>query len=330
MKRLSIQLWVAVLCLFSASWVNAQTISVKASIDSSSTIKIGEQVKLRIEIDQPKSVRAVFPIFTDTVSSSVEWIETLKTDTVVNGGNYHIRQDYVITSFDSGYHQIRPLTIVCNAKDRSDTFRTNPLYLQVTTVPVDTTQAIKDIHAPYSAPWTFADIWLYLVIALALVLIGVGIWLYMKMRKHEPIFSVSKPKEPAHVIALRSLDSLRSEKLWQQGKEKQYYTKLTDIIRQYIEERYQVSAPEMVSDEVITAMKQVKLENYSDIDLLVSIFTTADLVKFAKAHPLPDENEVTLLNAYQFINNTKPYVVVEPKPENEESAENKGKTDLKQ
>lgn len=320
MKTIGVKFWLGFLAMGCSGLIQAQTISVKASIDSTDKIKIGEQVKLRLEVDQPKNMVVTMPVFSDTVASAVEWVETLKTDSTINGDNLHILQDYVITSFDSGCHRIAPIEIVFSLQGHTDTLRTEPLFLKVFTIPVDTTKEIKDIHAPYSAPWSFADIWLYLVIALALIIVGLGIWFFTKLRKNEPIFASYKSTDPAHVIALRNLDALRAEKVWQQGKEKQYYTRLSDIIRLYIETRFHVAAPEMTSDEIITAMKKVKLESFSDIDLLVSLFTTADLVKFAKARPLPDENEVAILNAYQFVNNTKPFVSVDTKQESEDAS----------
>ena len=297
--------------------LNAQSFKVKAVIDTT-RIKIGDQVRLSLEVDQPKNAKVTFPLFSDTITSKIDVVNNLKADTIVSAGNLHIKKDYVITSFDSGYHQVNPLVFVITVAGKTDTLRSDPLFLQVFTLPVDTTKEIREIKPVFGVPITFADIWIYLVVALGVIIIGFAIWYFIKQRKNEPFFAIRKAQEPPHIIALSDLDALRAEKLWQQGKEKLYYTRLTEIIRVYLEQRYHLLALEMTSDETLQAFKSLSIENPADIDLLKVIFLTADLVKFAKANPLPNENEICLLNAYQFINNTKVFDQADNKAEETE------------
>jgi hypothetical protein len=190
-----------------------------------------------------------------------------------------------------------------------DTIRTAQLYLIVLTVPVGNAKDINDIKPPYSAPFTIAEILLYILIGVGVIILAFVIWFLVKKYRKEPIFAARKLIEPAHVVAIRELDKLRAEKLWQQSKGKEYYTRLTEIIRVYLEQRYEILALEMTSDEIIHALRNIMVEDMTSIDLLRKMFTTADLVKFAKLQTLPDENEINLLNAYQFVNNTK---LIEP------------------
>jgi flagellar basal body-associated protein FliL len=162
------------------------------------------------------------------------------------------------------------------------------------------------------APITLKELLPYIfwgiLIILALVIILLLIWYFVTKHKKGKVFGPKKITEPAHVIALRELDNLRTEKLWQNGKEKVYYTKLTEIIRVYIEQRFGIYALEMTSDEIVNALNSIILDEKSSVELVKNILFIADLVKFAKGMPLPDENEIGLLNAYQFVNNTKPVV----------------------
>jgi hypothetical protein len=125
------------------------------------------------------------------------------------------------------------------------------------------------------------------------------------LKKNKPLLPTRTSIEPAHVIALRNLDLLKEAKLWQQGQVKQYYTNLTDIIRIYIEQRFEVPAMEQTSDEILASLRKIAIEDESCFAALKEILLLADLVKFAKALPLPNENESNILNAYLFVNHTK-------------------------
>ena len=284
--------------------VSAQILKINAHFDST-TILIGDQVKLRLEVDQPKGAKVTFPLFSDSITGKIKVVKTLPPDTVQNGGNLHIQQEILVTSFDSGYHSLPPLIFPYQMASVKDTIRTSPLYLIVLTMPIGKEADIHDIKPVYKAPFTLLEIWFYIAIGLGIVIIAFVAWFLYKKYRKEPIFISRKPPEPAHVIALRDLDKLRAEKLWQQNQVKQYYTRLTEIIRLYIEHRFDVMALEQTSDEILVSLKKVYLEDLLALELLKKILVTADLVKFAKSQPLPDENEICLLDAYQFVNNTK-------------------------
>jgi hypothetical protein len=287
---------------------NAQILKINARFDSTS-ILIGDQVKLRIEVDQPKDAKVHFPVFADTLAPKIKVVKVFRPDTVPKNGNLHIQQDVLVTSFDSGYHYVAPLVFPFEMGTIKDTIRTAQLYLIVLTVPVGNAKDINDIKPPYSAPFTIAEILLYILIGVGVIILAFVIWFLVKKYRKEPIFATKKLIEPAHVVAIRELDKLRAEKLWQQSKGKEYYTRLTEIIRVYLEQRYEILALEMTSDEIIHTLRNIMVEDMTSIDLLRKMFTTADLVKFAKLQTLPDENEINLLNAYQFVNNTK---LIEP------------------
>lgn len=296
---------VSVCILIPSLSLRAQSLKIKAVLDSAQ-IMIGDQVKLHLEVDQPKNAKVSFPVFKDTLSGKIEVVQTLKRDTSLNGTNIHVHQAYVITCYDSGSYQINTLALPFQLGSVHDTLRSVALNLKVNTLPVDTTKEIKDIKSPYKARFSIFEIWLPIVIGLGILLIIFIVWYVLKSRKKGNFLFSPKPYIPSHVLALQELDNLRSEKLWQNNKVKLYYTRLTEIIRNYIENRYDINALEMTSDEILDALKGLKLEDHHPIELLQNMFSIADMVKFAKAEPFPEENEIGLLNAYQFINNTKP------------------------
>jgi hypothetical protein len=115
-----------------------------------------------------------------------------------------------------------------------------------------------------------------------------------------------KPKEPAHIIALRELDRIKNEKIWQKDKIKEYYSEVTEVLRTYIEDRFEIPAMEQTSEETLDSFKfRRDLLNEKLYSNLGRILNLADLVKFAKYIPLPDDNNLTLVDAYFFVNETK-------------------------
>ncbi len=294
--------FVLIMCLL-PTLSSAQSIKIKAEFDSLAIV-IGDQIKFRIEIDQPKNAMVQMPVLTDTLVGKVEILKAFPADTTKNGENLHISKQYLVTSFDSGNYVVAPLLFPFKMEKMDDTFKTEALLLKVYTVPLDTAKDVRDIKPPLKAPFSLAEIWLYILIGVVVIIIGFVIWYFIKKNKKEPLFSVKAIVEPPHIVAIRELDKLRADKLWQNNKVKDYYTRLTEIVRVYIEHRFGIFALEMTSDEIVAALKGVNLDDIKSVDLLRTMFSAADLVKFAKLEPLPNENEISLLNTYQFVNNT--------------------------
>ena len=159
----------------------------------------------------------------------------------------------------------------------------------------------------WSDLWQSYNILLLLPYLIAIVIIiGLGILLYYYMRKKRlkemGIFE-EIPSRPAHKVALEALRALESEHLWQRGKVKEYYSMLTDIVRTYIERRFEVKAMEITTDEIMSAPEIMEIEKPPK-ENLQEILVRADLVKFAKFQPLPEENEKSLSLAISFVEST--------------------------
>ncbi len=165
--------------------------------------------------------------------------------------------------------------------------------------------SIKDI---IEEPTTLEDFYPLLIGLLVLIIIGSIIYYLTKRNiekeSEQEIEEIEEQIIPAHITALEALDKLREEKLWQQGKIKEYQSQLTHIIRAYLEERYQVPALELTTSEINTKLNKVDFDQSYTQDL-TEILTVADLVKFAKATPDDNIHEVFMNKAYDFVNNTK-------------------------
>jgi len=291
-------------------------------------IRIGEQINLNVHLTQPENMNVVFPFLSDEIDPKIELLDISSIDTVKKSGNMvDLLQSYTLTSFDTGFYVIPQLPFEINFGTKKDTLFSYEIPLLVLSVPLDTSNNIYDIKPQYAMNFKISELltnkWFY--IGLGIILIAIIIFIIIKFVKtKEEDFIPQKLREPAHVIALRELDKLKNEKLWQQNKTKEYYTRLTEIIRQYIELRFGIMALEKTSTEILEEFEEKKPIEKKLLDHLRQLLNMADLIKFAKGSALPDENEKNMESTYDFVRKTKKVVsVMDDKKELEnESKEN--------
>ena len=295
----------------------AQSFSVSAVIDST-ILFVGEQAKITFEVSQPKGMKAQSPIFSDSIVSGLEIVERLPIDTIKNkDASLLIKQSYLVTAFDSALFFIPPQPFIVG----NDTQYTNPLSLKIVSIPVDTTkQAIADIKPVYKPPFNWPLFWKIVISQLLVIaLIVLGIWLYRRYKKHKVVATeelVVEDSRSAHEIALERLEVIRQEKLWQKGRPKDYHTQLTDVLRDYMHRRFGINATEQTSAEILMTIQPLLKGKKEDLALLKAIFQLSDLVKFAKYHPLIEEDEKSLSRAYNFIEDTKEVLQEVDAPDN--------------
>ena len=309
MKRRILIVILHIFIITSFQNLKAQQVKVKASIDSTHML-IGDQMKLVLEIEKPTDMDIHFPVVPDTFSSQIEVIKRLPVDTfeMKDKDRQRLSQSILISSFDSGTHVIPPFTFAVKHNNLTDSVSTQALTLNVLTMKLDTTKGPVDIKVPYGAPVTLTEVTPYILGVILIAAILFFIFYYVKWKKKNvPMFvKPEKPIEPAHVVALRELDRIKMQKLWQQEKIKQYYSEVADTIRNYIQNRFDIPAMEQTSAETISVFKENKeLIDSNSLNEIQHILSLADLVKFAKYNPLPDDNNLTLMNAYFFVNQTK-------------------------
>lgn len=314
--------------------------SVKMSIDSSQ-ILMGYTVDLRLAINPGDAGEGgqliLCPDSAATKSNAnsgvleltpgVEVVEGFQTPAMTKSGNDAMLQSVVkIQSFDSGNYIIPPVMYV----NGHDTVLSNSVALRV--YPIDTITANSDLmpmsglQPPYERkfvdylPDWLVDNWLYILIALIIIAGGICAYLLLTRKVKIRILPQKKP-EPPYNVAMAKLEQLREEKLCEHGFQKEYYTRLTDILREYLDKRFAINAMEMTSTQIRHALDSSKDEIMSK-ELVEHVLETADFVKFAKAQPLGDDNVKAFEFARKFVEDTKPS---EPAAEN--SAENDASAD---
>lgn len=300
-----------ILLLFAHN-VFSQSVSVNLKADST-RILIGDQLNVKLTLKHSKGLRIELPAHGDTLGN-MDIVTAGKMDTGSTATDRVLTQTFAVSAFDSGTFHAGPVMVLLkNVTGKTDTILSNEIPISVLTLPVDTTKAIKPIKAPLDVPYSWKEFVPYIIgawVLLASLVIAFVLW--RKYRKVKPLpVAKPKPKDPAHVWARAELKKLEEEKLWQKDEVKLYYTRLTDILRMYLEYRYDWLALESTTEEIQAAMPDYNLKEKAKESLL-EILRNADLVKFAKLLPMPDVNIRMMENAYKFIDFTEPK---ETKPE---------------
>lgn len=323
-------LWLGCLIvgLCSGMPLQAQRTLIDVKLDSAA-ILIGEQTVLHLTVttDRDKPVFVMIP--PDTLMRGVEVLDVSKPDsTLIENNRMLIRQDVRITSFDSALYLLPPVRVI----DGTDTIVSNRVALKVSTLPVnvDKPEEFYDIKNVWRPPFVLADYYpLIFGVLVGLFLICVAGYIVQRLRNRQSVLPMKKegPKLPPHEQAMQELDRIKAQKLWQQGRNKEYYTAITETLRRYVVDRFGVNAMEMTSGEILDFIRR-ESEAESVYANLRQILQLSDLVKFAKWAPLPDENDLSLMNAYLFVNQTKVEPVAAPEEE-EETGEEESDTTIR-
>jgi len=299
-------IFLSFLVAFTASLsVKAQQIS--NSIEPSK-ILMGEPVELSFTIEFPDSLQLEMPVFNEQISPKIEILHYGKTDTLQAEGrnNIRIQRTLRITSWEEGFHPIVPFSFRFMALNDTIEAESEPLLLEVEPFLIDEHTDLKDIKSLIAAPVTLREVipWLMGLAAITAIVIGLIYYLKKRKPKTQPATIWEKPDIPAHIAAISSLEKLKSQKLWQQGKIKLYHSELTDILRHYIEKRFGINAMESTSAEIMDAITGIPGDKRAE-EILWDCLQLADLVKFAKHIPESDENEVSMEAAFEFVNQTR-------------------------
>ena len=308
------------LLLISLTYVTATALAqvgVEATIDSIQML-IGQQVHVTLTATTPVDATVVFPTYKsrEQLVAGVEVLTVSEEKKETMDGGQRLSRIYTLTSFDGNLYYLPPFKVKVNGKE----YQSKSLALKVMEVDVDTTK-MNQFFGPKDVqdnPFLWSD-WslVFWLSVLLLVLLGVAAYLYVRLRDNKPLiksFKLVKRLLP-HQKAMKEIEQIKADKMVSSENQKEYYTKLTDTLRRYIEERYKFSAMEMTSSEIIERLTQDG--DQKSLDELRQLFTTADLVKFAKYSTLINENDMNLVNAIEFINQTKleTPVVEEEKPQ---------------
>ncbi|MDE6575514.1 MAG: BatD family protein [Muribaculaceae bacterium] len=312
---------------FAAPARSASGIKVTASMDST-VLLMGDQSHLYVNVDLPASdaARARMLDFPEIPSGadyiSRDGIDFLKADSTSTtaGDRMKIRYDYTIQAFDPGTITIPPFAV--HLTGTADTAFSQVLTLKVIPVDVDSLETVHPLQSVVSANnkwYDYFPLWVIWVLAAA-ALAGAGLWLWKTLRTRKEVIEARRePVLPPYELAVSRLNKLRRQGLAESGHEKEYYTSLVDILRQYLQGRFHINAMEMTSSQIVKALRS-NPDTRMTADMMRSVLSIADFVKFAKERPLPDDNVRAFNRACDFLEETKP--APEPESENPAQADN--------
>ena len=290
----------------------SHTPTVEARLEPDS-VMVGDRFDCVIEVEKDLVQVVSFPSFDNAPNSDIEIVSESQPDTLMREGRrLRLRKRYTLQTFAEGRINMGRPGVLYLDKNITDTlYCRDSLLLTVGTFVIDSTSVpVMTLKPQQTLPFRFGEISGYLMWGLIIaLLLAAAAYAAVRILHHygrsvSDLFKTPPPLPP-HVVAIKALESLHHQKLWQNGKYKQYYSGITDILRTYIAARYEVGAMEMTSDEIIAAMRGIgELPQKCAMDL-TEILRNGDLVKFAKAEPDPEQNENDYWRAYYFVEETK-------------------------
>ena len=288
--------------------LSAQEIRVTSRPDTSA-ILIGDQTGFTVTAEIPAGVSAKLSSAADSLAGKIVILRRDPRDTAVSAdGSMKITDRYLITSFDSGSYAIPPFYAEVASGDSLLKYFSDYSFLDVIrpdVAPQDTTDVIYDIIPPRGAPVTFREVLPWVVIALIAAVI---VWLLARFLPRNPLRRFVRPPappEPAHIVALRDLQVLRDAELWQKGEIKEYYSRLSDILRRYIDGRYGISSPELTTDETVRMLQKAAVTTPGQMAMVKELLSVSDMVKFAKYLPDSAVHVTFMENAVRFVEETR-------------------------
>ena len=291
----------------------AQEVKVETNTKN---IKIGEQIQYKVSVETPADTPVSFP--EGQTFAPLEMVKTRAADTLRDGGKYRLVKEYYLTQFDEGKYTIPSQKIRINNKD----YFTDSLLVEVHTVAIDTLkQPLYDIKPIQEVKKPFTSYgWILTIIAAVLLLFIVAFVYFVFIRKKKFPFLQTQKKLPPFDRAIQDLKELQNSKYLIQSQHKEYYTRLTDIVKAYLEEEVHILAKESTTDELLTKINLLQEKgklnlNQETITNLKRVLQTADLVKFAKNKPSDDNAEYDRETIENVVIKTKEAIPLEPTDE---------------
>jgi hypothetical protein len=290
--------------LFLPAIAAAQDVRVKAEVDST-TFQIGEWIHTRLEVTAPKDAELQFPQGDDDIENG-DFVSIDTEDMEVGNVAQLVRREMIMTVFDTGSIAV---TVLVRYRLPGDTTsyvaRSNTLTFTIGTVALDTSITFKDIRDVMHVSLT---VWDYLLIIGIIAAVALLAWYLYKRWKRRPVAEEQalpepEPEMPPHVEALSAIDRLEKDAPWLHGEHKGAQSRLSEILRHYIERRYRFPALEETTGEIMRDAVRCGVER----ELLVELEQTlrvADLAKFARFEPSIPQHEDGVHFARRFVTRT--------------------------
>lgn len=271
------------------------------------SILVADQIEYGFALDSvPSGTVLALPDWSPASNDTLTLVRSWKIDTTKvyrKAQMADIRASVILAPFEEGSYELPPIYVQRTFGRVTDTLSFAPVAIEVKTIPIDTTSYVPhDIKDQIGYPVTFREILPWILGAFGIAVLAVLLWMLLKSRRRRK--EELAAKEPAHIVALRELDKYRGDKFWAPEKQKAFYSGVTDALKNYIEARFGVDAPEMTTAELFDALKDCKDITPADYDDTMNLFETADFVKFAK-HTVGDEDNAKVLPvAVRFVTDT--------------------------
>ncbi len=286
--------------------VYGQGITIETVMDTN-VIELGRHAELKYEIIKKPGGNIQLPVIQDTLVEGVEVVSGPVYDSIkLEDGTLKINQKLTITSFEEGLYYIKPQPFAIQTPYGADTIYSKDSYLKVVGVQIDSAGVVRDIKSVEHVKRTFRDFLPFVIILLVIAIVLLIILVILpKLKKGREEEVEIEEKEPPYIIALRELDKLKAQKLWQQDQVKEYYSRLTGIIRKYLENQFSVQAMEETTREILRDIRLRGLDSKLNMVELEGLLNLADMIKFAKGKADPEENMEQLDNAYKLVKDTQ-------------------------
>jgi len=274
-------------------------------------LRLGQQTVLKFSVTCNKDRKPIIPDWKTILKDKLDVISIGNADTVsTDNAQVKIRQEMVVAKFNEDTTIIDSLIIPLTKKKDTTFVVSNTLKVFPLLENVDTSKDFRDIKAPVDIPYSWKEILPYMLIIGGVVILIVLIWLLVKLlrkvSKKKEVLVVEEPPKiiiPADVIALEKLNKIKAEEKWFTTDSKIYLSELTDVLREYIHNRWGFYAQESTTEEILAAEFIISIQ-HTHLQNLKDILSTADFVKFAKANTGTDENKMMLNKAFMFVEST--------------------------
>jgi hypothetical protein len=304
----------AILIVFISLSALAQEVKVTASTDKTDYL-IGDYIRYSLVIDAQKNVFIINPFFRDSLRN-IDVVNISDPIITENEQGKTVKYEATLSRYDSAQVTLPPIKVEYRTKNDTTlkSVLSNSVTFNVHSVKVSLQEEIKDIKPPIRL-W---DYFFLIFILIAIIIIVIGYFIYRKYKNKKEIVVVKKEKEKilAHQLALRKLDQLEKEQLWQKGFVKEYHTRITEIIREYFEIQFELPALELTTTESLKLLSKHSL-GIKVLDLTAQFLSNADLVKFAKYEPLEKVNHEMMEQAREIVTKTmsaQKEIVIETEP----------------
>lgn len=295
-----------------SSVCRAQSLNTAELSVDTNFLRLGQQTVLKFSVTCSKDRKPVIPNWKEILSGKLDIISAGNADTIsITDSELKIRQELVVAKFTEDTTILDSLMIPLIKKRDTVFIMANTLKVYPILEDVDMNNDFRDIKAPVDVPYSWQEILPYILLFIAVIVLCLIIWIIVRIVKRSRKKKVEyvepeppKPVIPAHIIALGKLQKLKTDEKWFTTDSKLYITELTDILREYIFNRWGFDAQESTSEEILAA-KFILSVDHNHLQTLKNILGTADFVKFAKANTSTDENKLMLENTIMFVEMTK-------------------------